>query len=51
MRDQAYGTVSANEDAPLVHEGGGAGSDDFSAVEAGSVAAACPTAAAADCRR
>eukprot|EP01046_Picozoa_sp_COSAG06_P061577 COSAG06_NODE_13564_length_1244_cov_1.457642_1_plen_59_part_00 len=44
---QAYGTVPANEDVPLVRDDG-ASSDDFSAVEAGSVTAssnaeaACP---------
>jgi hypothetical protein len=49
---QAYGTVPANEDAPLVRDDG-ASSDEFSAVEAGSVtadstAAACPTPMADD---
>ena len=40
MQDQAYGTVPANEDAPLVNDGGGASSDDFSVEVAGSAAAA-----------
>jgi hypothetical protein len=40
MQHQAYGTVSASEDAPLVRDGGGA--SDVS-VEARGAAAACPT--------